>query len=235
MDITFYSLLVFGLGFIAQVLFFSRTIVQWFQSEKAGKIISPILFWQISIIASIIMLIYGILREDFAIILGQLITFFIYIRNLQLQKAWGKIPLYFRIFAVAMPFICLGWTLLSGHTSLQSILNNDDIPTWLFIFGVTAQLVFTFRFIFQWMVSEKKKNSELPVAFWYISITGSVLILTYAIFRKDPVLLLGHLGSMVMYVRNLMLNYTGKGLFDILPFDVNAIRKKFRKTYKLKD
>ncbi len=220
---------VFALGLLSQVLFFARTIVQWFKSEKSGKILSPVLFWQISLIASIIMMIYGILRKDFAIIMGQLITFFIYIRNLQLQNAWKKIPLLFRVFVLIMPIASILWSVFSGNYNVKHILSNEDIPVWLFIFGISAQLIFSFRFVYQWIVSEKKKISELPPGFWYISLCGSLLILTYAIFRFDPVLFLGHLGSMTMYIRNLMLHYTGKGFFDLLPFDLGltkSINKK---------
>lgn len=227
MNIT--SISIFALGFLSQMLFFARTIVQWFKSEKAGRILSPVLFWQISLIASILMLVYGILRKDFAIVLGQMITFFIYIRNLQLQNEWRKIPRWFRFFIVLMPFVCLAWMTMSGNYSLEHLLNNDDIPTWLFVFGITAQLIFTFRFVYQWLVSERKKISDLPPGFWYISLSGSLLIFIYAIFRLDPVLFLGHLGGMVMYIRNLMLHYTGKGLFDLLPFDLGLVKHNILK------
>lgn len=229
MNINFTNILIFTLGFLSQVLFFARTIVQWLKSEKAGKILSPVLFWQISLMASILMLIYGILRKDFAIILGQLITFFIYIRNLQLQGAWKKIPFYFRTMVVLMPFICIIWILFSDSYSLSHILYNNDISRWLFLFGIAAQIIFTFRFVYQWMASERSKLSELPPGFWYISLAGSLLIFTYAIFRHDPVLFLGHLGSMVMYIRNLMLHYTGKGMFDFLPFDMGVVKSYVNK------
>jgi lipid-A-disaccharide synthase-like uncharacterized protein len=209
MDFNRADVFVFAMGFLAQILFFARTIVQWFKSEKAGKVLSPVLFWQISLGASILMLVYGILRKDFAIILGQFITFFIYIRNLQLQGAWKKIPNYFKVIAFIMPFACLGWMIFSGNYSLHHILNNTDIARWLLIFGIAAQLIFTFRFIYQWLVAEKNKTSSLPLGFWYFSIVGGTLTVIYAAMRLDPVLLLGNLGGLVMYTRNLILHYTG--------------------------
>jgi len=225
MEIKIQILLIFALGFTAQLLFFARTIVQWFKSEKAGQVLSPVLFWQISLGASILMLVYGIFRKDFAIILGQFITFFIYIRNLQLQGEWKKIPGYFRFTASMMPFGCLLWMILSGNYSLHHILNNEDISLWLLYFGIAAQLIFTFRFVFQWLVAEKNKQSELPLGFWYFSIVGGSMTIFYALMRRDPVLLIGNLGGLVMYSRNLVLHYTGKGIFDLLPFDVNAVMK----------
>lgn len=225
MDIKLSTLLIFALGFTAQMLFFARTIVQWFKSEKAGKVLSPVLFWQISLLASILMLIYGILRKDFAIILGQFITFFIYIRNLQLQGEWKKIPVSFRIGITMMPLLCLAWMVFSGNYSLHSILNNEDIARWLLIFGIAAQVIFTFRFVYQWLVAEKNKASSLPSGFWYFSVIGALMTIFYAIMRHDPVLLLGNLGGLVMYIRNLLLHYTHRGIFDLLPFDLGVVKK----------
>ena len=59
--------LIYGLGFLSQILFFARNIAQWFLSEKEGKVISPAIYWQISLAASVLMFIYGVLRNDFAI------------------------------------------------------------------------------------------------------------------------------------------------------------------------
>ena len=84
------SILIISLGFFAQGLFFIRTIAQWFKSEKEGEVISPVIYWQISLVASIMMLTYGILRHDFAIVMGQSLVYGIYIRNLQLKNVWKQ-------------------------------------------------------------------------------------------------------------------------------------------------
>jgi lipid-A-disaccharide synthase-like uncharacterized protein len=217
MELKIHDLLVFSLGFLAQLLFFSRNIVQWFKSETAGKVLSPVLYWQISLMASILMLIYGILRIDFAILMGQFITFFIYIRNLQLQHAWKKIPFSFRISISIMPLLCLVWLLYSGKFSLAYFNGEEGMLKWVLYFGILAQLVFTFRFVFQWLVSEKNKASGIPLGFWIFSVTGAIMTIIYAIIRRDPVLLLSNLGGLAMYVRNLFLHFTGKGLFKFLP------------------
>ncbi|OGG01676.1 hypothetical protein A2Z33_05540 [Candidatus Gottesmanbacteria bacterium RBG_16_52_11] len=75
------------------------------------------------------------------------------------------------------------------------------------LFGFFAQFVFFLRFIVQWIVSEKQKKSVLPMIFWYLSIIGSVLILIYALKRKDPVFIAGQLFAMIIYVRNIILKY----------------------------
>ncbi|MEE4137121.1 MAG: lipid-A-disaccharide synthase N-terminal domain-containing protein, partial [Desulforhopalus sp.] len=57
--------------------------------------------------------------------------------------------------------------------------------------GIAGQLVFTFRFVYQWLYSERRHESLLPIGFWAISITGSAMVLSYAVIRRDPVLLVG--------------------------------------------
>lgn len=75
---------------------------------------------------------------------------------------------------------------------------------WLFL-GFFAQGLFTLRFVVQWIASEKKKQSVVPIYFWYISIAGGSMLLIYAIHRKDPVFILGQSFGVLIYSRNLML------------------------------
>ena len=75
---------------------------------------------------------------------------------------------------------------------------------WLII-GFVGQTAFGARFIIQWIVSEKKGESTIPLAFWYCSIAGSVILLTYAIHKQDPVFIVGQSLGSIIYVRNLIL------------------------------
>jgi lipid-A-disaccharide synthase-like uncharacterized protein len=75
---------------------------------------------------------------------------------------------------------------------------------WLAV-GFMGQLVFTGRFALQWLYSEYKKRSMIPVGFWYLSIAGSALLLAYAIYREDPVFILGQSFGFIVYLRNLQL------------------------------
>lgn len=205
--------LIISLGFLSQVLFFARNIAQWFLSEKEGEVISPSIYWQISLVASILMLTYGILRNDFAIVLGQIIVYVIYIRNLQLKKVWGKMHRITRILAIAVPLCYIAWLLWGKTYNFNSILNNEDVPLLLLIWGSAGQVIFTFRFIYQWLYSEKRKDSFLPVGFWIISTIGSLMIFTYAIYRLDPVLFAAHSLGLFIYIRNIMLHAGRKSLF----------------------
>ena len=75
---------------------------------------------------------------------------------------------------------------------------------WLII-GFVGQALFGARFIIQWVVSEKKGESTIPLAFWYCSIGGAVVLLTYAIYKQDPVFIVGQSLGSIVYVRNLIL------------------------------
>lgn len=197
--------LIYSIGFLAQILFSSRLIVQWITSEKQKKVTTPVLFWSLSLMASFLLFIYGYLRDDFAIMLGQILTYFIYIRNLQLQNQWNKLPKLVRWFLFVFPVLIAVYYFNNNVIDVDNLFRNEAIPLWLLILGIVSQVVFTFRFVYQWLYSEKKKESSLPFGFWLLSLIGSLLILTYAIIRKDPVLFAGHILGATVYIRNLIL------------------------------
>ena len=197
--------LIYSIGFFAQILFSSRLVVQWIASEKQQKVITPTLFWTLSLIASFLLFIYGYLRNDFAIMLGQTLTYFIYIRNLQLQKVWLNIHWSVRLMLYLIPTLIVVYYFNNNVIDKDLLFRNEAIPYWLLWLGIISQVVFTLRFVYQWLYSEYKKTSELPLGFWLLSLTGSILILVYAINRKDPVLFVGHLLGSIIYVRNLIL------------------------------
>ena len=78
------------------------------------------------------------------------------------------------------------------------------------IIGFLGQGLFASRFIIQWIYSEKKGESSIPIVFWYLSIFGGSGLLTYAIFRKDPVIITGQIFGIFIYTRNLYLIYKKK-------------------------
>lgn len=84
---------------------------------------------------------------------------------------------------------------------------NSQIELAWVVFGLLAQLMFTGRFIIQWLASEKARKSVVPVAFWYFSLFGGVMLLMYAIHRGDPVFILGQSLGVLIYSRNLWLIY----------------------------
>lgn len=85
-----------------------------------------------------------------------------------------------------------------------------SIELFFLIIGFLGQGLFASRFIVQWVYSEKKGESSIPIVFWYLSIFGGIGLLTYAIFRKDPVIILGQTFGIFIYFRNLYLIYKKK-------------------------
>jgi len=80
---------------------------------------------------------------------------------------------------------------------------------WVML-GLGGQLLFTARFLAQWIASERARRSVVPVAFWWLSIGGGVILLAYAIWRADPVFILGQSLGVVIYARNLWLIHAEK-------------------------
>lgn len=199
------SWMILAIGFTAQLLFSGRSILQWIVSERQKKVLTPILFWKLSLVASFLLFIYGYLRDDFAIMLGQTLTYFIYIRNMQLQQQWQLLPKWVRWFLYVFPVIILIIGFNNSIYDTKALFSNEDIPFWLMTLGIVAQIIFTLRFVYQWFYSEKRKVSSLPMGFWLLSLTGSILILTYAIFRTDLVLIAGHLLGSFLYIRNILI------------------------------
>jgi len=197
--------IVYSIGFAAQLLFSSRILVQWIIAEKNKKVLTPNLFWKISLIASVLLFIYGYLRDDFPIMLGQVITYYIYIRNIQLEHEWDGIPGWLRILLYFFPVVIIIYGYNNNIMDRANLFNRENIPTLLMILGVIAQVLFTLRFVYQWIYSERKKESMLPMGFWIMSFAGSSLIFIYAIFRKDPVLFLAHLSGLIAYSRNIFI------------------------------
>lgn len=196
---------IYAIGFTAQLLFSSRLILQWILSEKKKEIVTPSLFWKMSILASILLFIYGFYRKDLAIMLGQILTYYIYIRNLQLQKEWQKAPGLFRSLLLIGPITLLSLGVLQGNLEWRTFIDKENITTWLLLLGILSQVLFTFRFVYQWIYSERIKISKLSIGFWRWSIAGACLVIIYAIFRKDPVLLLGHGAGLLIYIRNIII------------------------------
>ena len=91
-------------------------------------------------------------------------------------------------------------------------------PYWT-VLGLVGQLVFGGRFVLQWLVSEYKKKSHIPTAFWYLSLIGSLLLLAYCIHRDEPILILGFSLNGLVYIRNIHLIYKHDKHGQIMPIE----------------
>ena len=80
---------------------------------------------------------------------------------------------------------------------------------WVII-GLSGQVVFALRFVVQWIHSERKRQSIIPISFWYLSLGGGAATLMYSIYIRDPVFMIGQAGGLLVYGRNLYLCYMVK-------------------------
>jgi lipid-A-disaccharide synthase-like uncharacterized protein len=87
---------------------------------------------------------------------------------------------------------------------------NSWAELWWVVVGLAGQLMFSMRFLVQWISSERARRSVMPIAFWYFSIAGGVILLSYAIYRRDPVFVLGQSTGLFIYLRNLYLIHVEK-------------------------
>ena len=196
---------IYLIGLLAQVFFSARMLIQWILSEKYKKVVSPSLYWVFSLLGAYLLCIYGGLRNDFSIILGQFISFYIYIWNLKEKGLWNKLPRIIQIVLALTPVVAACFALNDFHSFVDSFFKDEDVPLWLIVMGSMGQVIFTLRFVYQWYYSKRFGASVLPVNFWIISLVGSLTIALYGIIRLDPILILGQSTGFIVYIRNIMI------------------------------
>ncbi len=196
---------VYLIGLIAQAFFSARMFIQWILSERQKKIVSPALYWIFSLIGAYLLCIYGWLRNDFSIILGQFISYYIYIWNLKEKGLWKKLSLMLQVLLVLTPIAAAAFILKDWSSFVDSFFKDENIPLWLIIMGSLGQIIFTLRFVYQWYISRKQGESLLPVNFWIISLIGSFTIVLYGLIRLDPILILGQATGLIVYGRNIII------------------------------
>jgi lipid-A-disaccharide synthase-like uncharacterized protein len=123
------------LGFLGQAMFGARTIAQCVIAEREGRSVSPVIFWIFSVIGSSLFLLYGVFRHDAVIMVGQTISFYIYVRNLQLKGVWASIPVYARI-----PMLFIPPALLLYSRSLDFPTPSFDFTDFLMVVGMIGHL-----------------------------------------------------------------------------------------------
>lgn len=197
------DVLVYVLGFFAQALFGARTVVQWVQSERAGRVVSPTWFWIFSLCGSALFLVYGLLRQDVVILFGQTISFYIYIRNLQLKRVWNNLNRIFRLMLLPLPFLLMFWFWVIAPHAFRHIFEKVNFADAALIIGGAGQLLLNFRYLYQWYFSEKAQQSLLPLGFWIISAVASLMVVYYGIMHNEPVLLVAQSMGFVVYLRNI--------------------------------
>ena len=198
---------IMAIGFLAQAFFSARILVQWLLSERAKKVLSPSAFWVLSLAGAYLLCLYGWLRNDFSIVLGQFISYYIYLWNLHAKGVWTKVPRLIRYMLLLVPMVALTLVADNAETYFNRFFHNEEVPLWLLIYGSAGQVLFTLRFVYQWYYSYHRAQSSLPAGFWLLSLAGSLTIVSYGCIRSDIVLIIGQSFGLVAYIRNLCLLY----------------------------
>ncbi len=96
------------------------------------------------------------------------------------------------------------------HWLMKTLLVDNWFGVWLAIFGLCAQAIFMSRMLVQWIASERAKKSVMPVAFWWLSLAGAMMLLVYGVMRRDVVIIAAQLFGLIVYARNLKLIWNEK-------------------------
>lgn len=204
------NIAVISIGFLAQAFFSARILVQWIMSERAKKVLSPSLFWIFSLAGAYLLCLYGWLRDDFSIVFGQFISYYIYLWNLKVKGVWQRVNKLLRFLLVITPIVAICFVASNADVFISRFIHNDEVPLWLLLFGSAGQFIFTMRFVYQWYYSHKRGMSKLPSLFWIMSFVGSLSIVSYGVIRHDIVLIVGQSFGVVAYTRNLCLIHSSK-------------------------
>ncbi len=189
-----------ALGWLGQGCFFSRFFVQWVASERARASVAPAAFWWLSLAGAVLMSAFTLEAREIVLLPGFAVGGAIAVRNLTMrERRTGRFDLVW-LLAVALVSL-VGLTLAelrSGSFEQQAAL------PWLVI-GVTGQLLWITRFPLQWFASERAGRSHFPLAFWWISLAGNLLLLAYSLHSGVLVYVLGFLPGPLVQIRNLVL------------------------------
>ena len=207
------------LGAVATVIFCSRFYLQWYYSERKGQSVVPVGFWYLSTCGSILFLIYGFIIQSTVGVLSHAFNIIIYGRNLiHIWREQGKLsPAMSRLvhgligLVVLTSMGILAYTWFQEFEDTRNLAPKERNAIWLWIaLSVTGQGLFACRFIVQWLVTEARRKSVMPVVFWYISIFAAILKGGSHIGLAEWWFAISVIVPMPVYLRNLVLIHQDK-------------------------
>ncbi len=195
--------LVVATGWVGQGLFFSRALVQWLHSERAGRSVAPASYWWMSLVGTLLVGLYAVWRGESILLSVFAINSGIYLRNLLLsypsmQRLRLPLPL-----AAAISFGA-GLALM-GSGAFEPRPIPGAAKVWYTV-GALGTAFWGSRFLLQWWLSERAGRSQFPRSFWWTSLIGNGLLLAYALRVGDPLFIAGFLIGPFAQIRNLMLH-----------------------------
>ena len=189
------------LGWVGNACFFSRFLVQWALSERARRSLTPAVFWRLSLVGTTCLGLYSAEEGKYVLLVGYVLNSTIYARNLWMQRTSGTrtlTPAAAALVALVAISGLVAGALFNLHT------DPDASVAWVACAGL-GQAIWSSRFVVQWWHSERAGLSHFPPVFWWLSLAGNALLLSYAVHLGDPIFIAGFIPGPIVQVRNLML------------------------------
>jgi lipid-A-disaccharide synthase-like uncharacterized protein len=215
-----WRILLYPLGLLSGIAFGLRFIIQWLQSEMKGQSVVNASFWRFSLVGNFLLLAHSLIQIQFHVAVIQACNAVISWRNLNLlQKKHAPASfrtvislLFLSVACVSILFIL--HDLFISNTAGQWFripiapwqeIEAEDVPLIWHLMGFAGFALFSSRFWIQWWQAEHERQSRLSPAFWWTSLLGALLALSYSIRIQDTVNAIGPALGLIPYVRNLML------------------------------
>ena len=202
---------VYLLGLVAMGVYGSRILIQWYLSEKHHRVESPGIYWVLSSLGAVLLYVYGWLRKDLSIIVGESLGYYVYMWNISVMGLYKKVPRIVPILQAVFPLVIIGLIIKDWPVFVETFLHNEYVPLGLLLFGIAGQVTYEIRSIYQLVYSVRRHQSVLPLGHWVLAVIGSLMIITYGLIRHDWVLAIGQF-SIFFSVRNLMICLSSRKL-----------------------
>lgn len=210
--------LLYPLGFLSAIAFGGRFLIQWILSEVHQKSLVNRTFWRLSLVGNILLMIHSLIQVQYHVCIVQSCNAVISWRNLNLMQE-TSLQISFKkvifLFLLAISSCTSLFILQSLYADPPSAWFRLPVNAWIqpshsvspfwHLMGAAGMVLFSSRFWIQWWFAEKYRTSYLGRPFWWLSLIGDILSLSYFFHIADPVNLIGPVCGLIPYVRNLML------------------------------
>ncbi len=204
------------IGGIGTLIFYGRFYLQWYTSERQKRSVVPIGFWYMSSVGALILFAYGVYTQSAVGTLAYCFNIVIYMRNLiHIWRAKGALSARRSWLAhggaAVIVLVAVGLLILTWLNVLQKTPSDDAARTWFWIaVGAAGNGLFACRFVIQWLATERRKESVIPVSFWYFSVAAALFMLASYIQLHDWIFAVGVATTLPIYSRNLWLIHRRK-------------------------
>lgn len=201
-----------AVGIIGGAVFYGRFYVQWIVSELKRRSVMPVAFWYMSSCGSLMLLAYAVWSQSPLGALGQNVNIVIYSRNLvhiwreRRQLTTGlNLGLHAALLVIAagaLGFVALTW--FREYELNQAAPSHEAAANWWWLgVGVVGQAMFAARFLIQWIATERRRRSVIPIIFWQLSLAAAALQTATFVQRQEWVFAVGMGSTILIYARNL--------------------------------